>query len=118
MGSMVRAECLCGFERGVRIGGGMLNSGGRCGFPCLCGGCHDLVEVNLLAKRMKCPDCGSGEVVPYDDPSLAGSPGKEEVAGWNMRGKGGRKLSLTDGNYKCPRCGRMALRFEAYGFFD
>ena len=120
MGSMVNAKCQCGVDKQVSIGGGRMSFMTTCNFPCHCGKCHNVVKVNLLESwwRRKCPECGSRRITPYDHPSLAGSPGENEVASWNMREELGRELKLTDGNYKCPRCGQITLRFERIGFFD
>ena len=93
------------------IGGGMANFEAFCAFPCLCEGCHNLVQANLLEKVLVCPQCHQAKLVPYDDPRLVESPGPHVVAQWNLREQLGRELVLTDGNYRCPKCNRMTLRF-------
>lgn len=86
-----------------------------CFFPCLCENCHSVVQVNLLSKAMRCPTCRAANPIPYDDPRLAESPGKHYVADWNMEGRLGRELVLTDGKYRCPKCGKMSLEFSDSG---
>ena len=53
--------------------------------------------------------------MPYDDLRLSGAPGEYVVASWNMKRELGRELLLTDGDYKCPACGAMTLRFSDGG---
>lgn len=112
MGSAVTARCQCGVETDILIGGGMDNFMTTCYFPCLCESCQNVVQVNLLAKPIKCPECGAHDPIPYDDLQLLGTPGNREVAGWNVKEKLGRELVLTDGKYKCPKCGQMSLEFS------
>ena len=102
MGSQVVAKCECGVEASILIGGGMLNFTTTCLFPCLCESCHRIVEVNLLAKTMRCPKCQAPNPVPYDDPRLSRSPGNHRVAQWNMKDQLGRILVLTDGSTSAP----------------
>jgi len=115
LGSQVTAKCQCGLDTSILIGGGMLNFMTTCYFPCLCGQCCNVVQVNLLVKQRWCPQCKSMKVIPYDDPMLSELAGKHTVVSWNMGEKLGRVLKLTDGNYRCPQCGRMTLRFEDSG---
>ena len=115
IGSEVIAKCQCGYEATSLIGGGMMNYETTCYFPCFCKNCHNVVQVNLLSKRKRCPKCKSTKIIPCDDPSLSDNTGKHEVTSWNAKDKLGRELKLTDGNYKCPKCGQMTLHFEDGG---
>jgi predicted RNA-binding Zn-ribbon protein involved in translation (DUF1610 family) len=112
MGSSVTAKCECGVHSEIMIGGGMSNHLKVCLFPCFCEKCRDIVEVNLFAKPAQCPECTDTNVIPYDDPRLIGSLGKSNVVEWNVAHTFGRDLMLTDGNYKCPKCGKMTLTFD------
>ncbi len=112
MGSQVVAQCLCGLDTTVLIGGGMLNFETICFWPCFCERCCNVVEGNLLSKQVQCPNCNNPKVIPYDDPTLLAFPGDRKVADWNLRGEFGRVLKLTNGYYKCPKCGEMTLRFN------
>jgi hypothetical protein len=102
MGSSVKASCKCGYGESILIGGGMLNFKTTCLFPCLCEDCKEVVQGNLLAKRTKCPKCGKTGIIPYDDPKLID---------WNVSGKLGRSLKLTNGDYLCPKCERFTMTF-------
>jgi len=115
MGSQVTATCRCGFKTKILIGGGMANFTTICYFPCLCEGCHNIVQVNLLAKPKQCPNCHKTTLIPYDDPRLSKSPGKHAVVEWKMQGRVGRKLILTNGNYMCPKCNKMLMCFRDSG---
>jgi hypothetical protein len=115
MGSQVIAKCSCGLETEIMIGGGMENFMTTCYFPCLCENCHNVIQVNLLAKRRRCPRCKKSNPIPYDDPRLSKTPGKNFVAEWNMQDNLGRVLVLTDGKFKCPKCGKMSLEFTDSG---
>lgn len=115
MGLQVIARCECGLEEEISVGGGMMDFTTNCSFPCLCTGCHSVVEANLLDTAMSCPKCGATPLIPYDDPRLAESTGQKVVAQWNVGQELGRELMLTDGNYLCPACGRMSLRFADTG---
>ncbi len=118
MGSQVIATCGCGLEESLRIGGGMRNFQTTCLFPCLCEHCHRIVEVSLLKRSLKCPACHAPDPIPYDDPRLSTSPGQQHVAEWDMEVQLGRTLVLTDGRYRCPRCGEMSLEFREGGRWD
>ena len=116
MGLQVMASCRCGVEASFSIGGGMRDFTTVRYFPCLCEECRDIVQVNLFEKPAKCQDCGN-VVIPYDSRKLSGSKGQYIVADWNVREQLGRTLKLTDGTYKCPRCGEMTLRFQEGDLF-
>ena len=115
MGLEVTAKCQCGVDTSVLIGGGLSDFMTVCYFPCLCESCRAVVAVNLLAKQRQCPECKSSKVIPYDDQTLSECAGENVVADWNMEEELGRTLKLTDGNYKCPRCEQMTLRFADSG---
>lgn len=103
MGTSVSCSCECGFEGSSLIGCGRTTCGELNLFPAYCERCEDVVEVNLCADQ-KCPKC-EGHVVPYTDSSLLGSPGDRNVVNCG-------DITLTDGAYKCPKCGKMSLHFE------
>ncbi len=115
MGSQVIAACKCGANAIILIGGGMFNFMETCYFPCMCKGCHEVVQANLLAKEARCPQCRARNPIPYDDPRLLGEPGSYHVAEWRMTDKLDRDLVLTDGKYMCPKCGKMSLGFRDSG---
>ena len=105
MGSSVLANCPCGVEAQIMIGGGMMDHETCCLFPCCCEKCNSLVEANIWVKRLRCPKCRSVKLIPYTDPRLMGEKGSGVVESWDDR-------TLTDGTYKCPKCEQMTLRFS------
>ena len=118
MGFSVSATCKCGYSETVLVGRGFIED--VCLFPALCGKCGRLVEVNFLAKPVRCPKCRSNDAKPYNSPSLVANSGAEEIvcleAGDHPRA---RHLVLTNGNYFCPSCGRHELTFtEAEQIWD
>lgn len=116
MGLQVTATCQCGVDTRIMIGGGMRNFMTTCYFPCLCEHCGAVVQVNLLAEQKRCPRCKTTKIIPYDDPALSEDAGGHIVASWNVEDQLGRNLNLTDGNYRCPHCEQMTLRFKDSGF--
>lgn len=118
MGTGLSASCACGFEAKTAVGGARSNYRTTCNFPCLCKRCNGMVTANLIATPPVCPDCGSTDVVPYDQPELIGTRGTVTVASCWMQHELGRDLVLTDGLYRCPKCEGMSLRFVAYMLFD
>lgn len=111
MGGSVVAKCPCGYEGGSLVGGGMMTFMTTCYFPAYCENCRELVQINVFAKRLRCPKCRRAKVTPYDDPALCAGNGDREVAGWNVSERLGRDLRLHDGEYLCPACGEFTLRF-------
>jgi len=105
MGSSVQADCPCGVNMQIMIGGGMMDHKTNCRFPYCCENCHSLVEANALADKLRCPKCRSVNPIPYTDPRLEGEKGEYEVVQWF-------DLSLTNGTCKCPKCEQMTLRFS------
>ena len=122
MGSIVAATCQCGVDVSIMVGGGMSNFMTTCYFPCLCKHCHAIVEANLLVKQMRCPQCKTTKIIPYDDSALSESVEKdielETIVDWNTKDKIGRELKLTSGKYKYPQCGQMTLNFANLGCWD
>lgn len=58
MGTIVRAECKCGFAVDeLLIGGGMLDFNTRYRFPIYCNECKIMFVGNLFAKDIHCTKC-------------------------------------------------------------
>ena len=117
MGVMITAQRCCGFKQEILIGQGMM--GPRpCYFPFLCKACGTIEEADLLDEGRKCSQCGSPELVAYDDRTLIAKKGKARVAVWDARDYGGRKATLTNGKYYCPNCKEFNLTFLNAGLWD
>jgi predicted RNA-binding Zn-ribbon protein involved in translation (DUF1610 family) len=104
MGSQVKAKCTCGYEKTSLVGGGKLSYKTIEYFPCYCNKCQEIVQGNLKASILSCPNCGSQKIFSYNNNSLISSVGKNIVA---------RSFDnvITDGYYKCPKCLEMTLQF-------
>ncbi len=112
MGSIISAKCNCGFEKEMFLGGGMQNFTTYCNFPVYCEECRILFESNLFDKEIFCPKCKGTKTIPYDKKCLQrGTP----IFEWNI---GDKTLTLTDGNYLCPKCGSFTMGFVDIGCFD
>jgi hypothetical protein len=118
LGTVLLAKCACGFEVETTVGAGRFTHRTICNFPCMCKRCQNMVTANLLASPPVCPDCGSTDIVPYDQPELIGALGPLTQASWSVRDSLGRDLVLTNGRYRCPKCADMSLSFSATGLFD
>jgi predicted Zn-ribbon and HTH transcriptional regulator len=119
VGSIVQARCgSCDFAVPMTLGGGMRSHKELCAFPALCSRCGAFWPVNLLARPVKCPTCEAEAMVAYDDPSLAGEPGRETVFSWNVVDEIGREVRLSSGTYLCPKCKARTLRFSRTGHWD
>ncbi len=118
MGSMINAKCKCGYvKENMCLGGGMMNFTTECSFPYYCEDCNSLVEANVYDANKKCPECNSNNLISYDDRKIC-KPKGNEVFSWNVSGEIGKELTLSEGDYLCPDCGKFNLRFEHYGCWD
>jgi predicted RNA-binding Zn-ribbon protein involved in translation (DUF1610 family) len=118
MGTVLNARCECGVDVDSYVGGGMSDFNTNCSFPCLCESCNNLVNVNMLAQDKSCPLCGAADPIPYDTPSLQDCAGEFTVASSNKQEQLGRILEINSGDYKCPSCGNMSLKFKFSGCWD
>ena len=101
-------------------------------FPCLCEDCEDVVQgdlkehmhkrkyegffsdkgefekptiIPLEEREFTCPECNGNNVMPYNNHRIIGMEGDRVVA---------RNFDnvLTNGDYKCPKCNKMTLKFS------
>lgn len=118
-GTLVQARCECGYRSGdLPLFGGRRNFESVCNFPAYCPGVKKVLLVNMFDQKPSNLDCTGGRLIPYDDPSLIGDPGKRAILAWNTRDRLGRDLKITDGAYLCPVCGHKKLRFIKTGKWD
>ena len=113
MGTGRTARCACGYESGMLyLGCGM--SGPAVNFPCYCKDCKQLVVVDLLKKRIRCPRCRRKHpLVIYDEPEMIGQIGSRVIERYvEVKQRYGRELTLTNGTYVCPQCGQHRLKFS------
>ena len=112
MGSIIEAQCSCGYESDpLRVGGGMADMGQRCMAPALSNRTGTLVLRNFWGKRSR-EDKTAGATF-YTHHSLHG-PDDTETARPVFEWLGDEEkpdFVLVDISYKCPICERMKMRF-------
>lgn len=119
MGLIVSAVCPCGFSSAkLFLGGGMSNFLRLCAFPARCSTCHRFDVVNLYDAPAECEGCHERMLIPYDDPTLVGQPGEDEIFACHVEERLGRTPVLTNGTYLCPLCDHPELRFQYRGAWD
>lgn len=118
MGTIVRAECKCGFAvDDMSIGGGMMDFNTRYSFPIYCNECKIMFVGNLFDKDIRCTKCNRTNVTPYADESMF--VGVTEIEAYRDESeKLVRVPELTNGTYKCPKCGEFGMTFIEEGNFD
>ena len=116
MGSIIQASCKCGFQKEMYLGGGMENFTTHCSFPYYCQDCGKLFEGNMLDKNVKCEECESENVLPYNNERVCKSKGGE-VFSWYVD-ELGDDIILPYGDYLCPACGNYSMTFSPYGCWD
>ena len=57
LGSILKAECECGYSAKVTFGEGMINFDKKFFLPTLCRNCKEIVNINFRNKRNRCPKC-------------------------------------------------------------
>ncbi len=110
MGSMVKAKCPCGFQKGVRIGGGMLTFLTESVFPHYCKRCG-LVEVNICERKKRCPTCSSSRVYAYGSSRVSPHDNGDRTIAW-------QEYAASASQHFCPSCKKYHLNFEEIGSFD
>jgi hypothetical protein len=104
MGTQLFANCGCGFQADLNVGGGQLHPEDP--FPFYCRKCG-LVSVCVGDSESKdrCPTCASPAILPYGEPPVSRRVGSYKVASLY-------DLSLTPTQHLCPSCKQMTLAFE------
>lgn len=116
MGSILKAECSCGFVTTFPAGGGVLNFTDTCFAPAICVDCGEFFIRNYFSKFIKCPKCHK-KAYFYDNPSLHSNEITDNIVfSWNLQDE--REFILYDKDYLCPKCKQFSLRFSELGFFD
>jgi len=120
MGDIVRAVCHCGYSsEEMLIGGGRRDYLTNCNFPMFCKACHSLFEANLYDKKIVCSECGSDNVLSYDDKSLYKESEEGLMTYFYMLGvTPNRKLQLSKAKNLCPKCDHFSLFFGWLGLYD
>jgi hypothetical protein len=104
MGSSTDAHCFaCGYDTFLMLGGGMANFTTYAAWPVSCNVCSAITTANYKQSPLVCVECKSTNVIPMTDPQEWKGDG-ETIENWS-------DLTLTNGHYRCPKCGEFELRF-------
>lgn len=129
MGSMLIAECDCGFKSEmINAGGGMMNFNEVLNAPALCKKCHILIVKNYLKKNPRCHRC-RGKINFYNDPALYKGNLPKDINDcifyWRLPDDFDSVhpeiksfFCLPNTDYMCPECGKMNLKFIDVGCWD
>jgi hypothetical protein len=111
MGDLVQAHCACGYSNSdLAFGAGMLDFTTACCVPAACDRCREVVVVNYLAKRRRCPHC-RGPVTCYVTLETTETQ-------WTWRLPTDQLVALSENPNDCPACGARSLSFSIAGSFD
>ncbi len=100
MGSILKAECECGFESDhLYVGAGMADFEKVCYAPAFCGNCRKLVVADYVSGSPKCPECGGG-VTFYDDRSLQAEARHSDAVSTATSGSGAEFQSGSQVSYE------------------
>jgi hypothetical protein len=120
MGSILMAQCKCGFKlKSLFVGGGMANFDKICKEPAICLKCNILLIKNNMKKHSffhpRCPKCWR-KITFYSDPKVQ----KQEFKSYERYNLNGEKKTfrLPDTHYYCPECNEMTLKFVDIGNWD
>ncbi len=115
MGSIIYAECECGYKKDrMLIGGGMANFNRRCNFPYYCDNCNTIIVHNAFIEPAYCT-CGN-LLVRYDNEDLSTKNPETKICfNWSANNQ---KLILTHNKYLCPECKKYGLEWSLNGCWD
>ena len=123
MGSIIQANCECGFKsKLICAGGGMLNFKDTLIAPALCTNCYTFTVRNYLKKYNYCSKCRS-KVTFYNNKSLWKDKDVlldefDCIFYWNIDTFDDIAFILSNTMYLCPKCREFRMKFYACGFWD
>jgi len=116
-GTIVKAHCPCGYSKGMSLFGGKKNFKTVCKFPALDTARADITLYNVYDYPDLETNPGTTGLISYAAKELMPEHPGEPVVFWNIQ-RPGKTLTLYQGGYVCPRCGKRTLTFHSVGFFD
>jgi hypothetical protein len=103
MATRYKANCKCGYEAHIFVGGTMLMAPiGTYHAAVLCRECRKPGSSRYGGDAPKCEFCQRANIVRYDDPELRATTSEKYIG-------------LTSGLYFCPQCKEFGLSFEDVG---
>jgi len=104
VGTSADAHCTsCGYHTSLALGGGMVDHATYAAWPVVCDSCSAVTTANFEQTPLVCEECNGSKVIPMSDGRNWRGDG-EVVVDWG-------ELILTDGHYRCPKCGAFELQF-------
>lgn len=135
MGTGLLAQCSCGYETECTVGAGRRTFKTSMKFPHHCRSCHEVVDVQVYAEELKCPDCCCTDVESYRakttsdygikfkwfqkkfiDPDIYHSHDDEHHS-WRSS-KDNSDHVILRGKHPCPKCGKNEMQFHLDCMFD
>jgi Zn finger protein HypA/HybF involved in hydrogenase expression len=107
------------------LGGGLANHATYAAWPVTCRVCAAITTANFKQLPLVCERCESRDVIPLTEPQVWKGDGNL-IETWRMvwgstagplipssaqMRLNSTHLTLTDGHYRCPKCGEFELRF-------
>lgn len=85
-------------------------------WPVSCKTCAAVTTANFKETPLVCESCNSQDIIPPTDLQWWKGDGNV-IESWGVRMGRDDELTLTNGHYRCPKCGKFELRFEAGAIF-
>ena len=123
MGSIIQAECECGFKsKKIYAGGGFKDSEDVLLAPALCTNCCTFTVRNYFSRYNYCSKCKS-RVTFYNSDKLwkekdAPQDEFDSVFWWNIEQRNNAAFILPDILYLCPKCREFKMSFFSCGLYD
>lgn len=110
MGAVYLANCPCGYQQNITVGGDMETYRQKSFFPFFCKKCG-LVEVDICQKRLRCPQCSSSRVHAYGSAKISPHDVGDRELSW-------QQYSAGSSSHLCPSCKQHHLSFRLTCLFD
>jgi predicted RNA-binding Zn-ribbon protein involved in translation (DUF1610 family) len=135
VGTGLLAQCSCGYETKCTVGAGRRTFKTSMEFPHHCKSCHEVVDVQVYAEELKCPDCGSTDVESYRAKTKSDyglmfkwvqkklifpnsyHSHDDEHHSWRSSQDNTDHVILR-GKHPCPKCGKNEMQFHLDCMFD
>ena len=118
MGSILVAECTCGYKSDfMGLGGGMADFEARCNVPVVCFACGILFVRNMLSKNnIRCPRCRKKGVILGNFSQPHEEMGEPPIFNWLLDDN--KEFILPETSDSCPKCKQKKMRFINSGEWD
>jgi hypothetical protein len=122
MGSVIEAECECGYMNPeLLLGGGFRNFMTECAVPFYCDHCKKVFTLNILDKNGLIQDCHCPRCkrkVHYYGYIKEGTYEYNEDYVFDWRVNSENRYFLPEGLHHCPKCKKDKLQFYETACWD